>query len=164
MESNGFDELFGQAGEVFRALRTVYSDVTGEELDLESALKNYPLIVVGLAAGAGFFGGWLIGRRNPAALPPPTSTETLTGTGTGTGTGSPLDAIERFFPNQVGKVRDALPEGLADEAASVARKWVDGVLENGLKDASTSRFGSMLRDTFRRTEQSDDTTLDEPEE
>jgi hypothetical protein len=156
MESNGFDELFGQAGEVVRALRSVYSDVTGEELDLESALKNYPLIVVGLAAGAGFFGGWLIGRRNPAALPPPASTETPTG--------SPLDAIERFLPNQVGKVRDALPEGLADEAASVARKWVDGVLENGLKDASASRFGSMLRDTFRRTEQSDDTTLDEPEE
>ena len=61
-------------------------------------------------------------------------------------------------------MRDALPEGLADEAASVARKWVDGVLENGLKDPSASRFGSMLRDTFRRTEQSDDTTLDEPEE
>jgi hypothetical protein len=161
MDKNGFEELFGQAGEVVRALRSVYSEVTGEELDLESALKNYPLIVIGVVAGAGFFGGWLIGRRNAAAaLPPPPATQPSEPV-------SPLDLLGRVFPTQVNKVREVLPEGLADEAATAARHWVDGVLEpmlkDGLNSTSNSRFGAFVRETVRRSMQSEDRTLDDPE-
>src|SRR5438270_9696 len=108
MESNNFDDLFGQAGAIVRALRDTYREVTGEELDLESGLRNYPLLVIGLAAGVGVLGGWWIGRRNSrAVLPPPTSSPTptpppppaLESEGT-----DPLDFLERLFPVQVNKV------------------------------------------------------------
>jgi hypothetical protein len=161
MDSNNFDDLFAQAGIVIRALRETYKEVAGEELDLESGLKNYPLLVIGLAAGAGVLGGWWIARRTaPPALPPPQSQTQAEGT-------APLDYLERLFPNGVNKVKDALPEGVADEAAAAARKWVEGVLEPKLKqsvdNAAESRFGSFLRETVRRFEQGEDRTLDDPE-
>jgi hypothetical protein len=164
MESNDFDDLFGQAGEVVRALRGVYKDIVGEELDLESALKNYPIIAFGVVAGAGFLGGWWAARRRlPPALPPPTA-ESLPETAPGT----PLEHLERMFPRQVGRVKDILPEGAADEAASIAKQWLDNVLEPKLRErldtASASRFGAFLRESIGRFEQGEDTTLDEPED
>lgn len=156
MDTGEFDELFESATTVLRAIRNVYGEVVGEEFDLESALKNYPLLLLGVAAGAGFLGGWWAARRRgPKALPGPAAAGT-----------APLDVLERLFPAQVGKLRAVLPEGAADEAANAAKQWVDSVIEPRLKErldaASGSRFGLFVRDTFQRFDRGEDRTLDDP--
>jgi hypothetical protein len=159
MDPKNFDDLFSQAGTILRALRDAYEEVLGEELDIESGLKNYPLLVIGLAAGAGALGGWWIARRSASpALPPPREQGQTT---------TPLDYLERLFPKQVNKVKDVLPEGAADEAAAAAKHWLEGILEpkfkQSVENAGETRFGSFLRETIRRFEQGEDRTLDDPQ-
>src|SRR5947209_468928 len=76
--SKDFDELFEQAGLIARALRDAYKDVSGEELDLEAALKNYPLLIIGTAIGTGALAGWWIAhRRQPPEPSPPAKKKTM---------------------------------------------------------------------------------------
>src|SRR5437868_8532970 len=71
MDSDDIEEIFSQAGRLLKFLDTTFRDVTGEDLDLESAVRHYPLVALGLAAGAGALGGWFLGRRSRLQLPPP---------------------------------------------------------------------------------------------
>jgi hypothetical protein len=156
MASKEFDELFEQAGQIARALRDAYKDVSGEDLDLEAALKHYPVLIVGAAVGTGALVGWWIGHRRPAPEPPPPSKKKT------------MDFLEDLFPKQVNRMKDVLPEGTAEDAATAARNWMDTVLEprlrQGIDSASETRFGSFVRQTIRKLEQTGDTELDEPED
>jgi hypothetical protein len=154
--SKEFDELFEQAGLIARALRDAYKDVSGEDLNLEAALKNYPVLVVGAAAGAGVLAGWWIGHRKQLPEPPPPSKKKT------------MEFLEDLFPKQVNRMKEVLPEGAAEDAATAARNWMDTVLEpklrQGIDSASETRLGSFVRETIRKLEQTGDTELDEPED
>jgi hypothetical protein len=184
MQSSDFDDLVEQAKQFGKVLSTLYEDVAGEELDLEGAIKHYPLVALGLALGAGAVAGWWIGRRQAPALPPP---EPPRGTGRLSDLfkretpkpemrrdqpAHPLDYLENLIPGGVDKVRDVLPDVVSEEAAAMARNWVDTVLEPRLKQGldtmaaniSEGKFGAFFRRTMQRYEDREDHRLDDPEQ
>jgi hypothetical protein len=191
MDSNEFDELIVQAKQIGKMLGDLFEEVTGEELDLERAIKHYPLIAIGLGLGAGAIAGWWVGSRRRPALPPPPQTlprptEPASGFrrlgdlfkgvqgsshGEGQGPNHPRDLFENFFPSGVEKVRDVLPDVVSEEAAAMAKTWVDTVLEPKLRQGidsmatsvSESKFGLFFRQTLARYEETQDHHLDDPE-
>src|SRR5436305_289048 len=114
MANSDYDDLFAQAGDIFKLLVPLFKDLTGEELDIESALRNYPWLILGAAAGAGLLAGIWIGRKQAPAPPPPPAISS-----------GPMAYLERLFPQGIERVRQALPEGVTDEAAAAARTWMD---------------------------------------
>jgi hypothetical protein len=191
MDSSDFDELIEQAKQIGKMLGDLFEEVTGEELDLEGAIKHYPLIAVGLGLGVGAFAGWWVGSKRRPALPPPQQTpsqeaktasgfgrlgELLKGiqnssTGEGEGTNHPRDVLENLFPSGVEKVRDVLPDVVSEEAAAMAKTWVDTVLEPKLRqgidtmttNVSESKLGIFFRQTLARYEETEDHHLDDPD-
>jgi hypothetical protein len=188
MDSSDFDELIDQAKQIGKMLGELFEEVTGEELDLEGTIKHYPLIALGLGLGAGAIAGWWVGSRHRPALPPPSHTlppptEGTTGlgrlgeffksssAGEGEAKSNPLDMLENIFPSGVEKVRDVLPDVVSEEAAAMAKNWVDTVLEPKLRqgidnmatNVSESKLGSFFRQTLARYEETEDHQLDDPE-
>jgi len=185
MEPSGFNDLFARAQQIGKLLANTFEDVTGEDLDLESAVRHYPLIALGLAAGAGLVGGWWIGHRAGQAPPSPAQPALQDGgwlrdlrarlaarNGTPP-TGqppTPLDFLDQLIPGSAETVRGLLPEGASEEAASVARDWLSNVveprlrqgLENAVESASRTTFGAFLRETLEWLEPPDDTELEDP--
>jgi hypothetical protein len=171
MNDHEFDELFKQAQQIGRQLAGVYRDVTGEDLDLESAIRHSPLFAVGLAAGAGILGGYWLGRRSQKQLPPPKQTGSLDrlrelnerrkeAADKGESL-SPLDFVEHLLP----------PGMELEDAAQSAKEWAGKQLEPRLREGMESvlenmadfRFGSFLRQTIRRADQSEDQQLEDPD-
>ncbi len=138
MDPRDFDDLIAKYRQVAEAFGTVYRDITGEEFDLEGAVRHYPLVSLGIAAGTGLFAGMWIARRQRQELappPPPTAQR-------------PFDYLEHLLPEPFGRMRQVLPEITSEEAASAARDWLDSV-EPRLRDAMEStRFGLFLRRAF----------------
>lgn len=161
MEQRDFDELVNQARQIAKQLGAVYRDVTGEDLDLEGIVRHYPLIAVGIAAGAGALGGWLAARRAQRRLPPPPSSHKHT----------PLEYIERLLPQGVERAREMLPDVVSEEVAERAEAWVEEVLQPRLKEGvesvmanmSETRWGLYLRQTIERLESGEDRQLEDPE-
>jgi hypothetical protein len=159
MEQHDFDDLMAQARQVAKQLAGVYRDVTGEELDLESMVRHSPLVAVGIAAGFGALGGWFVARRTQRQLPPPKPAP------------NPLESVERLLPEGIEKVREILPGVVPDDAADVARAWMEEVLEPKLKEGvdnvvanvGETRLGMFIRQTIQRLETGEDRTLDDPE-
>jgi hypothetical protein len=91
--------------------------------------------------------------------------------GDGEGANQPRDVLESLFPAGVEKVRDVLPDVVSEEAAAMAKTWVDTVLEPKLRrgidtmatNVSDSKFGSFFRQTLARFEETEDHQLDDPE-
>lgn len=171
MNEHEFDELFKQVQHIGRHLAGVYRDVTGEDLDIESAIRHYPLFAVGLVAGAGLLGGYWLGRRNQKQLPPPKQNGSLDrlrelnerrkeAADRGESL-SPLDFVEHLLP----------PGMELEDAAQSARNWAGKQLEPRLREGMESvlesmsdfRFGSFLRQTIRRADQSEDQQLEDPD-
>lgn len=160
MEQHDFEDMMAQARQVARQLAAAYRDVTGEDLDLESMVRHSPLVAVGVAAGLGALGGWFIARRSQKQLPPPTQSQP-----------NPLLNMDRLVPEGFDKVREMLPGVVPDEAADMAREWVEDVLEPKLKEGvenvvanvGETRLGIFLRQTIQRLETGEDRTLDDPE-
>jgi hypothetical protein len=189
MDSNDFDELIGQARQIGKMLGDLFEEITGDEFDLEGTIKHYPLIAVGVGLGAGAIAGWWVGNKRRPALPPPQAalpSETEAGSGfgrlgelfrgvqsaaKGEGASQPRDVLENLFPSGVEKVRDVLPDVVSEEAAAMAKTWVDTVLEPKLRqgidsmatNVSESRLGSFFRQTLARYEETEDHHLDDPE-
>lgn len=189
MDSSDFDDLIGQAKQIGKVLGDLFEEVTGEELDLEGAIKHYPLIALGVGLGVGAIAGWWVGSKRRPALPPPDALpqvsppsglgrlgELLKGiqsssTGEGEGTNHPRDVLENLFPSGVEKVRDVLPDVVSEEAAAMAKTWVDTVLEPKLRqgidsmttNVSESKLGTFFRQTLARYEETEDHHLDDPE-
>jgi hypothetical protein len=191
MDSSDFDELIDQAKQIGKMLGELFEEVTGEEFDLEGTIKHYPLIAIGLGLGAGAIAGWWVGSRRRPTLPPPPHTlsppmEGTTGlgrlgelfksthsssAGEGEAKSNPLDMLENLFPSGVEKVRDVLPDVVSEEAAAMAKTWVDTVLEPKLRqgidtmatNVSESKLGSFFRQTLARYEETEDHQLDDPE-
>ena len=157
MEQKDFDELVEQVRVLGQSFVHAYREITGEDLDLEGAIRHYPLIAVGLAAGAGAVGGWLLARRGQKQLPPPQTTPTA------------LDFVERLVPEGLEMARELLSESL--EEAEAARTWVDEVLEPSIKEGlqtavenvERTRFGVFLKDSLRRLEGGEDHQLPDPD-
>jgi hypothetical protein len=173
MNSNEFDDLVAQAKQIGKVLATLYEDVTGEELDLEGAIRHYPLIALGLALGAGALGGLWITRRARSQLPPPpqpksqldSTFDSLRSLGArfrqrsertpGQEPVGPLDYLEQLLPGGVDKVREFLPEVTPEEATAVAQEWLDSFVEPKLKqglDNLENRFGAFFRQQLQRLE------------
>lgn len=189
MDSSDFDELIGQARQIGQVLTNLFEEITGEELDLEGTIKHYPLIALGLGVGAGALAGWWVGSKRRPALPPPGAElppdeqaaggfgrlselfKNLTSGEHATGTGQPRDVLEHLFPSGVEKVRDVLPDVVSEEAAAMAKTWVDNVLEPKLRQSidsmatnvSESKLGAFVRQTLARYSESEDHHLDDPE-
>lgn len=191
MDSSDFEELIGQARQIGKMLSDLFEEVTGDEFDLEGTIKHYPLIAVGVGLGAGAIAGWWVGSRRRAALPPPPSAlppEAESGGGLGRlgelfrnvqsaakrdgeGPNQPRDVLENLFPSGVDKVRDVLPDVVSEEAAAMAKTWVDTVLEPKLRqgidamatNVSESKLGSFVRQTLARYEETQEHQLDDPE-
>jgi hypothetical protein len=191
MDSSDFDELIGQAKQIGKMLGDLFEEITGDEFDLEGTIKHYPLIAVGVGLGAGAIAGWWVGNKRRPALPPPQvalppESEASGGfgrlgelfkgmqnatKGDGEGMNQPRDVLEHLFPSGVEKVRDVLPDVVSEEAAAMAKTWVDTVLEPKLRqgidsiatNVSESKFGSFFRQTLARFEETEDHQLDDPE-
>lgn len=191
MDSSDFDELIGQARQIGKMLGDLFEEITGDEFDLEGTIKHYPLIAVGVGLGAGAIAGWWVGsKRRPglpspqAELPPVAETggafgrlgELFKGVqsaakGDGEGTNQPRDVLENLFPSGVEKVRDVLPDVVSEEAAAIAKTWVDTVLEPKLRqgidtmatNVSESKLGTFFRQTLARYEENQDHQLEDPE-
>jgi hypothetical protein len=173
MNDRDFDELFGQAQQIGKQLARVYREVTGEDLEIESIIRHYPLFAVGLAAGAGALGGYWLGRRGQKQLPPPppkgsSSIERLRDLNERRKEAS--DRGESLTPMDF--VEHLLPPGMElDDAAQTAKEWVSDRLEPRLREGVDSvlenmadfRFGTFLRQTIRRADQSEDRPIEDPE-
>lgn len=152
--SNDFEEIIAQGRLVARQLAGVYREVTGEELDLESAVRHYPLVAAGAALGIGVVAGWSLGRRGRAALPPP-----------------PASPSPDLLGEGMERVRDLLPGVVPEEIAESARAWMDTVLEprlrEGMENAANvaeTRITQFLRQTIQRLEGTSERELEDPEE
>src|SRR5437588_8982191 len=106
MEQRDFDELIDQIRVLGTSFARAYRDITGEELNIEGVIRHYPIVVVGVAAGAGAVGGWFFARRGRKQLPPVQPMP------------SPLEYVERLLPEGLDRVRELLPEKLAEDAAA----------------------------------------------
>jgi hypothetical protein len=187
MESSEFDELLKQAKQILSQLKEAYREVAGEELDLEGAVKHYPLLALTLAAGVGAVGGWFVGRRmrpppQPLQLPPPKPQSRLDRTWQSAremgeklkerhdaapegSPPTPLDYLETLMPEKMEHVREILPEGTTEDMAARAREWMDTrvepKLQQGLERAAGSKLGVFVRETLQRLEsrQNGDTEL-----
>lgn len=186
MDSSEFEDLFAQVKQVGNVLKQTFEDVTGEELDPEAAIRHYPLVAVGLAAGAGLVGGWWLGRRSSRRQLPAPGPQTPVESAldrlrdlrarlraeNGAGqAGGPLEYLEQIIPGGLDAVRGMLPEGAAEEASSMARDWLSNVveprlrqgLENAVESASRGSFGAFLKETLEYLEGTEDRKLDDPE-
>lgn len=169
MEPIDFEELLAQARHTGAIIRTVYRDITGEDLDLESAVRHYPLIALSLAAGAGATGGWWFARKRQAQLPAPE-----------TPTRAPLppaqpsrsrEYLEEMLPGAVERMRDALPEiYVSEELKARARGWLGNIVEEQLRqnvdtvvENVDTRLATFFRRTMQRFEPNEDIRLDDPE-
>ena len=161
MNENEFDDLIEHVRIFSRLFAGAYEEVVGEELNVESVIRHYPLLALGIAAGAGAAGGWFIGRRGQKQLPPPPPPPQS----------NPLSQLERFIPEGLDRVRDLIPETLAEEAANSARTWVEEVLEPSIKEGlhiaaenvEQTRFGMFIRESLRRLEGGDEHQLPDPD-
>lgn len=184
MDSHEYEDLVAQARQVGYVLKRTFEDVTGEELDPEAAVRHYPLIALGLVAGAGLVGGWWLGRRSARRqLPEPEPQGPIEGaldslrdirrrlTTENGQPGGPLDYVEQLVPGGLDAVRGLLPEGAAEEASNMAREWLSNVveprlrqgLENAVDAASRGSFGAFLKETLEYLEGSEDRELEDPE-
>ncbi len=144
MQPSDFDDLLARFRQLSTVFGTIYRDITGEEFDLEGAVRHYPLVSLGLAAGTGLLAGVWIARRPQAQLPPPPPPPTR-----------PFDYLEQLLPQPFERVRRVWPEMTGEDAGAMARTWLESVLEPGLKDTMEStKFGSFLRRTFERLDDS----------
>lgn len=172
MNSNEFDDLMAQAKHIGKVLATLYEDVTGEEFDLEGAIRHYPLVALGLALGAGALGGWWIARRArpqlPPAPPPKSQLDSLRSLGArlrprtepapGQEPVGPLDYLEHLVPGGVDKVREYLPDVTPEEATAMAKEWLDTFVEPRLKqsfDNLDSKLGAFFKQQLQRLEGDD---------
>lgn len=165
MDSNELDDLSAHAKVVATMLARAYRDVTGEEFQLESAIRHYPLVALGLAAGAGAVGGWWLARRSKPQLPPPkpsSAADALFGSlrelgsrlskdrqhDTGQQPLRSYDYLERLFPEGFALVRRALPELKPEEAAELATVWIDTFLQPRLKQGLESVRSNVMDGGF----------------
>lgn len=172
MEPNEFDEVFASVRYLAQTFTVVFEEVTGEELDIETSVIHYPLVALGLAAGAGALAGWWIGHKTRPALPPPQAHRPLEDflsrlrrrEVTGEQPPTPLEYIEMILPGGIEKVRRYLPDSTPEEASERAKAWIDDVLEpklkHGLENAASKapegRFGSFLKQALDRWAQPGD--------
>jgi hypothetical protein len=166
MDSDELDELLAGARQLGRIFREIYRDVTGDEPDLESAVRHYPLLALGAAAGAGVAAGWWFGRKSRRQLPPPAETPTSLPLS------QSIEYLGETFPGAIERVREKLPEiTVSDEVKARARAWVDTVLERELRqnvdslaDTMDARLSTFFRKAIERLGPEDDVQLDEPDE
>src|SRR5947209_13990446 len=119
MESKDLEEFLAQARVAGGMLKSLYEDLSGEELDVESAVRHYPLLALGLAAGLGAAAGWWLGRKNRPQLPPPEPQKFRA-----------LEFVEETLPDAVERVRARLPEVvLSDAAKAKARTWLTNIVD-----------------------------------
>jgi len=162
MDSEAFDGFFKQSRQIAQSLATLFEDLTGEELDVNSTIKHYPLVAAGIAAGAGLAAGLWIGRKSAPQLPPPKAPPYS----------NPLEYLDQVLPDSLKKVRDFLPESVTDDASLMARTWMEGVLEPKIKQGldsvahsvTESKIGVFLKEAYEHMEQSEDTRLEDPPE
>jgi hypothetical protein len=180
MDADDFNELLSNARQMGKLVAAIFEGATDEDLNLESALRRYPVVSLSLAAGAGMLGGWWLARRTRSApqLPPPrqaSRVETLveqardltselknrTEAVRRQSPEDPLAYLDVVIPGGADRVREILPEGAADEAAAAAKTWLDAVLEPRLREgvetirtnAIESRFGLFVRQTIERLDE-----------
>ena len=179
MQSNEFDELYSQVSRLSKLLATAYRDVTGEDLDLEGVVRHYPLVALGVAAGAGALGGWWAARRFRKQLPPPAPRSQVEMTleslrdfssrwkaagqrAPGQGSGMAWEYLEQLLKSFPDKTK---------EEGKPAKNWLDTVLEPKLKEGmdtfvsnlSRNKMGAYFRQQIQRLESGDDTRLEDPE-
>jgi hypothetical protein len=163
MEQHDLDELLAYARQAGQILKTIFKDLTDEELELESAVRNYPILALAVAAGAGAAAGWWAANRRRGALPPPAVSPDEPS--------SPMSLLEQRFPS-VERIRKSIPESMTDDAAALAKNWMDNVLEPRLKQGvdslsanmAESKWGSLFRQAMQRMDSGEDIQLDDPEE
>jgi hypothetical protein len=187
MPSDEFDELYLQANRLSKILVSAYRDITGEDLDLEGIVRHYPLVALGLAAGAGALGGWWVARKFQPQLPPPrprsqldTALDSLRDIGAkfkAAGQGAPGDEatpweyVERLLPGALEALRKTFPDANIGQGASPGKNWLDTVLEpelragldNVVSNLSESKVGLYFRQRMRRLGKGKDTRLEDQE-
>ena len=186
MSSDEFDELYSQANRLSKILVSAYRDITGEDLDLEGIVRHYPLVALGLAAGAGALGGWWVARKFQAQLPPPTPKSQLdtaldslrdirakfraAGEGApGETPARPWEYVEWLLPGALEALRKTFPDANIGQGASPGKNWLDTVLEpelragldNVVSNLSESKVGLYFRQRMRRLGKGKDTRLED---
>ncbi len=167
MERDDLDALFGQVRHIGKVFGIVYKDVTGEDFDLEGAITHYPLLAIGIGAGAGILAGYWWGHRSRPQLPPPAAERAALPGETGTSR-SYLDAV---LPQAMDRVREVLPEIIvSDVVKAKARTWMDNIVDaqvrqnvDSLADTLDARIASFFRGALQRLDSDEDIHLDDPD-
>jgi hypothetical protein len=168
MEQRDFDELIAYARQAGQLLKTVFKDLADEELDLESAVRSYPILALTLAAGAGAAAGWWAAHRRRAVLPPPPPES---GSDQTTQTTKTASYLEQRFPN-VERLRKAIPDSMKDDAATMARNWMDSLLEPKIRqgvdnlsaNVAESKWATLIKQAVQKMDSGEDIQLEDPEE
>jgi hypothetical protein len=153
MENLDFADLFSQAKQFNEHFAGVFKEVTGEDFDLETAVKHYPLVSLGLAAAVGVLGGWWVASKQRKSLPPAETHIAERG-------GTFFERVERIFPGGVESFRRSVPEVPTEKTAAVLAGWMDQVVEprlkKGLENLTTGllegKLGAYLKQTFESSE------------
>jgi hypothetical protein len=138
LNDHDFDELLSRSKQVARVLTLVYRDLTGEDLDLESAVRHHPLVMLGTAVGLGFLAGyWVTGRAHQELPPPPKPYR--------------QDPFQQLLPESLEQVRSFLPEWNAREVEAQAREWIERVVDPRVREGvESTKLGAFLRRTIER--------------
>jgi hypothetical protein len=162
VDSDDFEAFLAQARQIREVVERVYEEVTGEKLDLESAVRHYPLLTLGLVAGTAGAAGWWLGRKKARQLPPNTTMLD--------GTQAPLQRLEDGLPKTVDRFRRLLSELMtSDEAKRAAKHWFVQSVEPKLRhkiDNVSERLDRSISDVlqrgFNKSDGQRDVHLDDP--
>ena len=168
MDTNSFDDLLAQGRQIAQAVARAYEEATGEELDLESSIRHYPLAALGAAVGVGALAGWWLGRRGAPQLPPPPSAESTSEASTP----GIFERVEHSLPDTVARVRESLPEiTVSDEVKERVLTWAGALLEkqfqqnvDNLAETLDTRLSGFFRRGLKRYDAQPEIKLDDPEE
>ncbi len=157
-----FETLWGQARDVRDVFDRVFREVTGEDFNLEAAVRHYPVMALGIAAVIGGVIGWRAGRRSLRALPPPSAE---------TPRRAFVNELGAILPRSVEHARQKLPEiAASEEARAAARKWFQSAIEprlrrniDNLSDRLDQRISDLLADDRGNPRHGQDFRLDDPE-
>lgn len=165
MDMSNFDDLLAQGRQIAHALTSAYEEATGEEFDLESGIRHYPLAALGIAVGTGALAGWWLGHRTAPQLPSP-AVEQLQDIPQA----SAFERLEQAIPETVSRLREALPEiTVSDEVKERMLSWASTTLEkqfqqnvDSLAETLDARLSGFFRRGLQRLDSQPEVKLDDP--
>lgn len=140
MESDDFEDLLVEARRAAKLFTTLFRNITGEEFSVESSVRHYPLVALGLAAGVGAVSGWWLGRsraRQRPQLKPKRRMDLI------------AETVRELLPERLPAPREVARDLAAGDRAAMAKTWLDTVLEPKFRQGLESVISNIPDGTVR---------------